>query len=142
MGHPGGEPAVAPRWRRLAVTAFVALAGLGVLGAAAYRWPPAGPTYPELIGPDVVSYDASRLPPVRNARRMVLQGARRPDGACSLSHGSPLVRPGDPVPTSRVLALDRATCRYLVEEGEHTGPVPPHPDARPTPTPFVARRIG
>lgn len=97
--------------------------------------PKSPPQYPELTGPDVITYDVSHLPSIRNAKRVLHQGTQRPDGSCNYSYQSPLVRPGDPVPAARLLALDVATCRYLIEQGEYTGPLP---DAAQRPTPIRA----
>lgn len=106
----------------LLLLAAIALAIAGC-GAAARPPQPGGmPQYPELAGPNVVTFPVSGDFTIRNGRRSVIQGTRKPDGGCAFSHKTPSVFPGDPISAGRVLAHDLDSCLFLVEEGEYVGP--------------------
>ncbi len=86
-------------------------------------WPV--PQYPELTGPNVITYSLSDDPTIKNARRFVILGVRMGDGSCRMGPSPPhSAFPGDPIPAGRVLAYDPDGCRYLYEEGEYVGPPP------------------
>lgn len=105
--------------------------------------PEATPQYPELSGPDVVSFPISDLP-IRNGKRTVIQGTRQAGGACVFTHKTPPIGRGDPIPAGSVLAYDRKSCKALIEEGEYDGPpietLPRHNTPRPTPIPAASSR--
>lgn len=125
----------------LARFAFVVLLLLGTVpGTAAGADPFLGSTsgvtqqYPELTGPGVVTYDVTQLVPIKNSKRILVLGTPQADAGCVFKYETPMVRQGDPVPAARLLALDPATCRALVEQGELDGP-PPVSSGRDAPVP-------
>lgn len=103
-----------------------------------------GPQYPELSGPNVVSFDVSSMPPLTNPQQRIIQRTSGPQG-CAANHQTSHVRPtpGAPVTVIRELAFDPSTCRYLEDTGTLANPPANSPSLTSTPTlPVAARRPG